>query len=24
MDPKRGDIIVFRWPIDIQQNYVKR
>ena len=21
---KRGDIIVFRWPIDIQQNYVKR
>jgi signal peptidase I len=23
-DPKRGDIIVFRWPIDIQQNYVKR
>jgi signal peptidase I len=23
-EPKRGDIIVFRWPIDIQQNYVKR
>jgi len=23
-DPKRGDIIVFRWPIDINQNYVKR
>ena len=23
-DVKRGDIIVFRWPIDIQQNYVKR
>jgi signal peptidase I len=22
--PKRGDVIVFRWPIDIQQNYVKR
>ena len=22
--PKRGDIIVFRYPIDIQQNYVKR
>jgi len=21
---KRGDVIVFRWPIDIQQNYVKR
>ena len=21
---KRGDIIVFRWPIDIRQNYVKR
>src|SRR5207249_6542268 len=20
----RGDIIVFRWPIDIRQNYVKR
>jgi signal peptidase I len=23
-EPKRGDIIVFRWPIDISQNYVKR
>src|SRR5580698_5405300 len=23
-EPKRGDIIVFRWPIDINQNYVKR
>jgi len=23
-DPKRGDIIFFRWPIDISQNYVKR
>ena len=23
-DPKRGDIIVFRYPIDITQNYVKR
>jgi len=23
-EPQRGDIIVFRWPIDIQQNYVKR
>ena len=23
-EPKRGDIIVFRWPIDIQENYVKR
>lgn len=23
-DPKRGDIIVFRYPMDIQQNYVKR
>jgi signal peptidase I len=23
-DPKRGDIIVFRYPIDINQNYVKR
>jgi signal peptidase I len=23
-EPRRGDIIVFRWPIDIQQNYVKR
>ncbi len=22
--PKRGDIIVFRYPMDIQQNYVKR
>src|SRR3984885_6990203 len=22
--PKRGDIIVFRYPIDIQQNFVKR
>lgn len=21
---KRGDIIVFRWPVDIRQNYVKR
>jgi signal peptidase I len=23
-EPKRGDIIVFRWPLDISQNYVKR
>lgn len=23
-DPKRGDVIVFRYPIDITQNYVKR
>src|SRR5271168_1385021 len=23
-EPKRGDIIVFRYPIDINQNYVKR
>src|SRR5271156_2496115 len=23
-EPKRGDIIVFRYPVDIQQNYVKR
>jgi signal peptidase I len=23
-EPKRGDIIVFRWPIDIKENYVKR
>jgi signal peptidase I len=23
-EPKRGDIIVFRYPMDIQQNYVKR
>ena len=23
-EPKRGDIIVFRYPIDISQNYVKR
>jgi len=23
-DPKRGDIIVFRYPMDISQNYVKR
>src|SRR5271155_1687048 len=23
-EPKRGDIIVFRWPMDISQNYVKR
>src|SRR5438034_8270531 len=23
-DVKRGDIIVFRYPMDIQQNYVKR
>jgi len=23
-DPQRGDIIVFRYPIDITQNYVKR
>ena len=23
-DPKRGDIIVFRYPINISQNYVKR
>src|SRR5258707_5561713 len=23
-DPKRGDIIVFRYPINIQENYVKR
>src|ERR1700684_3227414 len=22
-EPERGDIIVFRWPIDINQNYVK-
>lgn len=21
---KRGDVIVFRWPVDIRQNYVKR
>src|SRR5437667_11166132 len=21
---KRGDIIVFRWPVDIRQSYVKR
>jgi signal peptidase I len=24
LEPKRGDIIVFRWPIDINVNYVKR
>lgn len=23
-DPKRGEIIVFRYPVDIRQNYVKR
>jgi signal peptidase I len=23
-EPKRGDIIVFRWPIDINTNFVKR
>src|SRR5208282_6159227 len=23
-EPKRGDIIVFRYPMDIQENYVKR
>src|SRR5271165_3629224 len=23
-DVKRGDIIVFRWPVDISQTYVKR
>jgi len=23
-EPKRGDIIVFRYPVDINQNYVKR
>jgi signal peptidase I len=23
-EPKRGDVIVFRYPMDIQQNYVKR
>ena len=23
-EPKRGDVIVFRYPIDIQENYVKR
>jgi signal peptidase I len=23
-DPKRGDVIVFRYPMDISQNYVKR
>lgn len=23
-EPKRGDVIVFRWPIDIKENYVKR
>jgi signal peptidase I len=23
-EPKRGDIIVFRYPLDIQENYVKR
>src|SRR6478752_4578544 len=23
-DPKRGDLIVFRYPMDISQNYVKR
>jgi signal peptidase I len=24
VEPKRGDIIVFRYPMDIQENYVKR
>lgn len=24
MEPKRGDVIVFRYPMDIRQNYVKR
>src|SRR5271155_2487072 len=24
VEPKRGDIIVFRYPVDISQNYVKR
>src|SRR5437773_12258416 len=23
-EPKRGDVIVFRYPMDISQNYVKR
>ena len=23
-DIKRGDIIVFRWPVDLRQNYIKR
>src|SRR6202051_161977 len=23
-EPKRGDIIVFRYPMDIRENYVKR
>src|SRR4029077_7835505 len=23
-EPKRGDVIVFRYPMDIKQNYVKR
>src|SRR5229473_3068112 len=23
-EPKRGDVIVFRYPMDIRQNYVKR
>src|SRR5262245_56115064 len=23
-EPKRGDVIVFRYPLDIRQNYVKR
>lgn len=23
-EPKRGDVIVFRYPVDIRQNYVKR
>src|SRR5271168_4379504 len=23
-EPKRGDVIVFRYPMDINQNYVKR
>ena len=23
-EPKRGDVIVFRYPVDINQNYVKR
>jgi signal peptidase I len=23
-DPKRGDVIVFRWPVDTKVNYIKR